>query len=294
MSSCTLCPRQCGVDRAKTHGFCGVSNEIKLARAALHHWEEPCISGGGGSGTIFFSGCSLGCEFCQNREISRGKKGSVVTIERLREICFSLKEQGAENINLVTPMHYAPQIVEAIAPIKEALALPIVCNTGGYDLESSLSIMHEIVDCYLPDFKFATPEIAERYCHAENYPEIALSAISSMVKAVGKPILDRRGMMRRGVIVRHLILPSHRKDSMAALDLLANEIGTENILLSLMSQYTPQPNATGNLARRITSFEYESVLAHATKLGFQGFMQDRASADATYTPAFDGTGVLST
>lgn len=292
MSKCTLCPRNCGADRENALGFCRVPNQIKIARAALHHWEEPCISGTRGSGTVFFSGCSLGCEFCQNRDISRGGKGSVISLSRLREICFELKAQGAHNINLVTPMHYAPQIAEALAPIKNELAIPVVCNTGGYDRPATIDLLADVVDCYLPDFKFADPAIAARYCHAPDYPTVAVSAISAMLKTAGAPIFDEEGLLQRGVIVRHLILPGHRKDSMAVLDILKTEFGSENILLSLMSQYTPQPGAVGNLARRITDFEYKSVLAHAEALGFRGYMQDRASADAGYTPDFDGTGVL--
>ena len=291
MSKCTLCPRECGIDREKSLGFCRAPNEIKIARAALHHWEEPCISGTRGSGTIFFSGCSLGCAFCQNRDISRGGRGSAVSAERFREICFELKDKGAHNVNLVTPMHYAPAITEALLPIKDALAIPVVCNTGGYDRPEAVRTLSAVTDCYLPDFKFASAEVADRYCHAPDYPKVAVAAIAAMLEAAGSPVFDENGILQKGVIVRHLILPGHRKDSMAVLDILASEFGSENILLSLMSQYTPQPGAEGNLARRLTDFEYKSVLAHAEKLGFGGYMQDRASASAAYTPDFDGTGV---
>ena len=291
MANCTLCPRQCGVDRQNTIGFCGVSDKLTLARAALHHWEEPCISGTGGSGAIFFSGCSLGCVFCQNHTISRGKAGQTVTIERFREICFSLKEQGAENLNLVTPLHFTPQLLDAILPIKQALGLTIVCNTGGYDRVETLEMAENLYDCYLPDFKFASADLASRYAHAPNYPEIAQKAISEMVRQKGAPQLDERGMLKSGVVVRHLILPGSRKDSIAALDILSDLVGSENVLLSLMSQYTPQPNAEPPLSRKITDFEYKSVLEHALKLGFRGYMQDRTSASESFTPAFDGTGI---
>lgn len=291
MSICTLCPRNCRVDRDSALGFCRVPNTLYIARAALHHWEEPCISGKNGSGTIFFSGCSLGCSFCQNKEISRGGKGRAVTPLRLQKICQELKQQGAHNINLVTPMHYAPAIAHALAPIKDELHLPVVCNTGGYDRPETIKILAPVIDCYLPDFKFASPDVAARYCHAPDYPDVAIRAIATMLEAAGKPVLDDHGLLQRGVIVRHLILPGHRKDSIAALDILKREFGSENILLSLMSQYTPQSGAEGNLARRITDFEYKSVLSHAESLGFVGYMQDRASADAGYTPSFDGTGV---
>lgn len=292
MKNCRLCPRNCGADREKTVGFCQVSSTITLARAGLHHWEEPCISGQNGSGTVFFSGCNLGCVFCQNREISRGGVGMQVDTERFRQILFTLKAEGAENINLVTPMHFAPAVTEAIAPIKKELAIPVVCNTGGYDRPETVELMATVTDCFLPDFKFATPETATAYCRAENYPEVALKAIELMTQKTGKPIFDDRQMIQKGTIVRHLILPGNRKDSIRALDLLADRVGTENVLLSLMSQYTPLPDAVGTLARRITSFEYQSVLDHALKLGFKGYMQDRSSARPDFTPSFDLSGVV--
>ena len=291
MKECRLCPRSCGANRETGVGFCRVSERITLARAALHHWEEPCISGERGSGTVFFSGCSLGCVFCQNREISRGGKGMEVDTERFREILFSLKEQGAENINLVTPMHYAPAITAAISPIKAQLGIPVVCNTGGYDKKETVDLMASVTDCFLPDFKFATGELAARYASAPDYPQVALDAIACMVQHTGRAVFDQRGILQRGTLVRHLILPGNRKDSIRALDLLAERVGAENVLLSLMSQYTPQPGATGPLARRITEFEYRSVLEHALSLGFEGDMQDRSSATAIFTPSFDLEGV---
>ena len=291
MSKCTLCPRHCMVERTAQTGYCRAPMSIKIARAALHMWEEPCISGNGGSGTIFFSGCNLGCVFCQNKDISKRGKGEQITTKRLQEICFELKEQGAENINLVTPMHYAPALRDALLPIKSALSIPIVCNTGGYDLPETIALLDGVVDCYLPDFKFADSRIAADYANAPDYPDVAKKALHRMIESVGKPVLDARGMMQSGVLVRHLILPGSRKDSIRVLDILHEEFGSENILLSLMSQYTPQPDATGNLARKLTDFEYRSVLEHAEKLGFCGFMQDRTSANSSYTPPFDLSGV---
>ena len=292
MNHCHLCPRNCGVDRTKQHGFCRTSAQITLARAALHQWEEPCISGKNGSGTVFFVGCNLGCSFCQNKKISRGNEGVEVTAERFREILFALRDKGAENINLVTPMHFATAIVDAISPIKKERHIPIVCNTGGYDTVDTVKLMANIVDCFLPDFKFATSESAELFCCAPNYPQVALSAIKEMVRNSGKPLLDERGMLKKGTLVRHLILPGQRKDSIQALNLLSENIGCENILLSLMSQYTPQPDSKGQLARKITEYEYRSVLEHALKLGFDGYMQDRSSAETFYTPSFNLEGVL--
>ncbi len=291
MKKCNLCPRNCQVDRSTVTGYCGSSEQLRIARASLHMWEEPCISGTYGSGTVFFSGCSLGCVFCQNKKISHEGHGVNITPSRLQEICFELKAQGAENINLVTPMHYAVQITNALTPIKEKLGIPIVCNTGGYDLPHTLEMISSVVDCYLPDFKFSDPSLADQYCHAPNYPDIARQAIKIMLSQKGKPHLDERGMMRSGVLVRHLILPGCRKDSIRVLDILHHDFGSDNILLSLMSQYTPQPNATGTLARKITEFEYRTVVEHALKLGFKGYMQDRSSANSSYTPAFDLSGV---
>ncbi|MBE6637895.1 MAG: radical SAM protein [Ruminococcaceae bacterium] len=291
MNKCQLCPRNCQVDRTNTLGYCQVPSELKVARAALHMWEEPCISGTHGSGTIFFSGCSLGCVFCQNNEISRGKAGAVISSKRLQEICMELKDQGAENINLVTPMHYARQICEAIEPIKEELGIPIVCNTGGYDLPEAICTMGRIADCYLPDYKFADESLAKQFCHASDYPDIVHNAIKAMILQTGKPKLNEQGILQSGVLVRHLIIPGCRKDSMRILDILNNDFGTDNILISLMSQYTPQPNASGAPTRRITEFEYHTVVEYALKLGFKGYMQDRSSASHVFTPAFDLTGV---
>ena len=292
MNNCRLCPRNCGANRETSLGFCRVSNKITLARASLHLWEEPCISQGAGSGTVFFSGCNLGCVFCQNHAISRGGVGVTVSAERFREILFSLKEQGAKNINLVTPMHFAPLVAEAILPIKKELGIPVVCNTGGYDCVETVDIMATVTDCFLPDYKFATAETASLYCHAPDYPTVALDAIRRMVSHRPAIEMDGQGLIQKGTIVRHLILPGQRKDSIKALDMLADAVGTDNILLSLMSQYTPQPNAEGQLARRITEFEYQSVLDHALKLGFKGYMQQRSSAQSDYTPSFDLSGVL--
>lgn len=301
--NCTLCPRACGANRLAREGFCGVGAELKIARAALHFWEEPCISGKEGSGAIFFSGCPLGCVFCQNREIRSGKVGKNVSVERLREICFELKAQGANNINLVTPMHFAPQIREALLPIKKELALPIVVNTGGYDSAMQLDFFKGLADIWLPDFKFFGREESAAFASAPDYAEVCIAALVQMFRQVGKPSFDRRGMLQKGVMVRHLILPSKRKDSIAILKCLSSLFRKDEILLSLMSQYSPMPNAAVGqhpqsapnalecLRRRITTFEQQSVAAVARELDFEGYTQERSSASADFIPPFDLTGV---
>ena len=287
---CTLCPRACKANREEGRGICGVGKELKIARAALNFWEEPCISGKEGSGTVFFSGCPLHCVFCQNREISGGEKGKEISKERFVKICFELKAAGANNINLVTPMHYAPQIREALLPIKKDLGLPIVVNTGGYDTEEQIASFEGLADIWLPDFKF-TAATGEKYAHAENYEEVAEKALKLMSKQVGKPVFDERGMLKSGMIVRHLILPGERKESIKALETLGRMFDKDEILLSVMSQYSPMPGSTGNLTRRITTFEQQTVTAVAERLGFEGYFQERSSASEEYIPPFDLTGV---
>lgn len=289
---CDICPRHCNKDRAHgALGYCGMSDEIKIARCALHHWEEPPISGQKGSGTIFFSGCNLRCIYCQNRAVSHEGLGKRVSASELAEMMFSLKAQGAHNINLVTPTHYTNIIVEVLTEVKKELALPIVWNSGGYDSLPSLERLCGLVDIYLPDLKYADRELALRYSGAADYPEVAEAAIKEMYRQVGKFELDENGIMTRGLIVRHLVLPGCRKNSLEVLERLHRAVPVENIKLSLMSQYTPD-FAMGcgykNLERRITGFEYTSVLERAEALGFDGYFQDRSSANKSYTPEFFG------
>jgi putative pyruvate formate lyase activating enzyme len=283
---CTLCPRKCGADRKKGVGLCGAGEKIKIARAALHFYEEPCISGKEGSGTVFFSGCPLGCVFCQNAEISSRRKGREISKEEFQGYVFSLKEQGANNVNLVTPCHFAPQIRDALLPIKEALGIPIAVNTGSYDTPLQLSFFEGLADIYMPDFKFQK-ESGASLAKAPDYPEIALSAITEMVRQVGRPVFDDRGMLKKGVIVRHLVLPGKRKESMEILRLLRERFSPDDLLLSLMSQYTPMPGVPKELDRTVTSFEYDSVMRVAEELGFEGFFQQRSSAGTKYIPEFD-------
>lgn len=288
--NCTLCPRSCGADRTKSPGLCGGGALPRIARAALHYWEEPCISGTGGSGTIFFSGCNLGCVYCQNRDISRGMTGKEITVRRLSEIFRELEEKGAHNINLVTPTHYVHSITEALDLYRPHI--PVVYNCGGYESLETLGLLQDYVDVYLTDIKYFSPEYSRKYSDAGDYFDTAFAAAEAMIARTGPPIYED-GLMKKGVIIRHLVLPSLRKDSMAVLDRLA-ELPKDSFVLSLMSQYTPIPGLEPfpEINRRVTSFEYNSVVEHAVKLGLtNGYTQDRRSAEKEYTPPFDLTGV---
>lgn len=291
MSKCYLCPRMCGADRSNgERGVCGQGAEMRISRAALHMFEEPPISGERGSGTVFFSGCSLRCVFCQNMDISRGEDvGRATTAEELAETFLRLQSEGAHNINLVTPTHFADGVATALRISKPRLNIPVVYNTSGYERVETLRLFEGLVDIYLPDFKYASAELAAKYSAAPDYPETAGSALREMYRQTGKYRYGGDGMLRGGVVVRHLILPACRKDSIEALETLASILPTDGILLSLMSQYTPEfyRGELSNLKRRITTFEYNSVLERATSLGFDGFMQDRGSASSKYTPEFE-------
>lgn len=295
MQECRLCPRNCGVNRLQgKKGFCGVSAEILVARAALHFWEETCISGTEGSGAVFFSGCSLGCQFCQNVEISRGKQGTAVSVEQLAQIFLNLQEQGANNINLVTAAHYLPQTAEAVRLAKErGLELPVVYNSSGYEKAEMLRLLEGLVDIYLPDFKYMDRELAKRYSFAEDYPETAKAAIAEMVRQAGTPEFDSNGHMKKGVIVRHLLLPGHVKDSKKVVEYLYRTYGNR-MYLSLMNQYTPMPAMAQDpqLSRKVTRREYERLLEYAIELGVEnGFIQEGETAKESFIPAFDGEGV---
>ncbi|HWP51285.1 MAG TPA: radical SAM protein [Clostridia bacterium] len=299
LTKCRLCPRDCGVDRTARLGSCKAGAEVKIARAALHFWEEPSISGANGSGTVFFSHCTLGCVFCQNREISHGGKGQTVSVARLAEIFLELQEQGAHNINLVTPTHYAVQIIEALTLARQnGLMLPVVYNCGGYEKVETIQLLAPYVDIWLPDFKYAQARLGTKYSAAPNYPDVALAAIVEMLICAGPPILDNDGLLRRGVLVRHLLLPGQLADSIQAVTLLYDHFG-DNIMLSLMSQYTP-PESPGEdfstrcpeLTRRINPRHYEALVDYAAGLGISRcYIQDNAAADSEFIPAFDLSGV---
>lgn len=287
-TNCTLCPRECGANRREGEvGFCGVGADAYVAKTMLHIWEEPPISGARGSGAIFFSGCSLGCVFCQNKKISRGKVGNRVSERELADMMLSLEDAGAHNINLVTPMHFAPTASHALEIAKPKLSVPIVCNTGGYDKVETLRMLDGLVDVYLPDLKYFSSEISEKYSSAPDYFEVASAAIEEMYRQVGA-YTEHDGLAERGLIVRHLVLPGERADSKKVLDALAGLVPVKDIRLSLMGQYTPDfyDGAEKNLRRRITTFEYNSVLEYAISLGYDGFFQERGSADKKYTPEF--------
>ncbi len=288
--NCTACPRRCGADRTAGVGYCGGDDKIRVARAMLHMWEEPCISGKNGSGAIFFSGCQLKCRFCQNYKISAENAGKVITAERFGEIMAELESKGAHNINLVTPMHVMPLIYPILA--RKKIKIPLCINCGGYENTESVKSLDRIADIWIPDFKYATSETAEKYSKAADYPKIALSAVKAMVKQTGKPVFDG-DLLKSGVIVRHLVIPGNYRDSIRVLDILKNDIGTENIVLSLMSQFTPYnfDEKYKELNRRISTYEYNKVLEHAQKLDFTGYMQERSSAKEEYTPEFDFSGI---
>lgn len=295
---CTLCPRNCAVARENgERGICGQTNDIKVARAALHFWEEPCISGEEGSGTVFFSGCSLYCVFCQNEEIANGTVGKVISIERLAEIFLELQEKGANNINLVTPGHFIPQIKEALMLARQkGLMLPIVYNTSSYESLEAIKSLEGFVDIYLPDFKYMSSELSGKYSHASDYAKVAKVVIEEMVRQTGKPIFEKdddEGLLKRGTIVRHLTLPGCMEDSKAVIRYLYETYGND-IYISIMSQFTPLPNVQNypELNRKVTEEEYEELVDYAIELGLeQGFIQEGDVAEESFIPSFDCEGV---
>ncbi|MBC5659096.1 4Fe-4S cluster-binding domain-containing protein [Anaerosacchariphilus sp. NSJ-68] len=297
MSECRLCPRDCRADRENgRRGFCGVAgNNIKCARAALHLWEEPCISGNTGSGAVFFSGCPLRCVYCQNRDIAGADRGLEITEARLAEIFLELAQQGAANINLVTPTHYTREILRAVIRAREqGLTLPMVYNCSGYEKVSTLKMLEGIVDIYLTDFKYMDTEAAKAYSHAPDYPEVAKAALAEMVRQTGAAVFDEAGMMKRGVIVRHLLLPNHLKNAKGVVKYVYETYG-DRVYLSLMNQYTPLPGmeAYPELNRRVTKREYDRLLDYALSLGVENaFIQEGETAKESFIPAFDCRGVL--
>lgn len=295
LKDCHLCPRNCGVNRlAGQKGFCGVDAGIMVARAALHMWEEPCISGKEGSGAVFFSGCSLGCAFCQNRTISKGQSGKVITVEHLAELFLDLQAQKANNINLVTAGHFLPQVREALIFAKEqGLTIPVVYNSSGYERAEMLRYLDGLVDIYLPDLKYLEADLAGKYSHAKDYPEVAMEALEEMVRQVGMPEFDELGMMKKGVIVRHLLLPGHVRNSKKVLEYLYGTYG-DQIYISLMNQYTPMPAMKDDpqLSRKVTDREYDRLLDHAISLGVTNcFIQEGETAKESFIPEFNGEGV---
>lgn len=287
---CNLCPRKCNVNRDLKSGFCGVSNTLKVARAQLHFWEEPIISGTNGSGTIFFSGCNLKCVYCQNFNISKENFGKDITTQRLAEIFKELENAGAHNINLVTPSHYVKQIVEALNIYKPKI--PVVYNTSGYDSVEELKMLEGYVDVYLTDLKYYSSELSQKYSSAKNYFEVCSLAIKEMIRQQPKNVMEN-GLIKKGVIIRHMVLPNCINDSFKVLDWIKNNLD-EDVVVSVMGQYTPYFNASKfpEINRKLKPVEYKLVINHFNKLGLKnGFMQSLDSADENFIPPFNLEGV---
>ncbi|MEE0298727.1 MAG: radical SAM protein [Christensenellales bacterium] len=288
---CTLCPRNCGAERTAESGagVCRMGTQPKIARASLHMWEEPCISGTRGSGAVFFSGCGLRCVFCQNEAISQQGEGKIVTPARLAEIFRELEAQGAHNINLVTAAHFVPAVLEALSLYRPNI--PIVYNSSGYESMETLRMLFGVVDIYLPDYKYIDPNMAAMLSGARDYPEVAFAAIAEMIRQTGAPVYDENGMMQRGTLIRHLVLPGLTGDSMKILTRIRDEF--PGIPVSLMGQYTPCGRALSmpGMDRKIKKKEYARVLAHMEAIGLDGYRQELGSADGAFIPSFDETGV---
>lgn len=301
LNECNLCPRHCGVNRnAGERGVCGETSVIRAARAALHMWEEPCISGTRGSGTVFFTGCPLRCVFCQNRNIAIGDVGKEITVQRLAEIFLEQQGRGANNINLVTPTHFVPQIADALIDARNnGLTIPIVYNTGSYENVDTLKMLDGLVDVYLPDLKYVSPDLAEKYSHAPDYFDVAAKAIEEMYRQTGTPSFDEGGtvedgIMTRGVIVRHLMLPGCLSDSKSVVKYL-HDTYKDNVYISIMSQYTPMDgigNRYPELAGKVSRRDYDRLVDYAIDIGVtNGFIQDGDTADESFIPVFDTEGI---
>ena len=293
-TKCNLCERKCNINRYEKIGVCGANNKLKVARAALHFWEEPCISGDSGSGTIFFSNCNLKCLYCQNKKISTGGYGKYITIDRFSNICIELQEQGANNINLVTPTHYVPSIIKGIKKArKKGLILPIVYNTSSYESIDTLKKLNKIVDIYLPDLKYKNDELAKNYSNIKNYFEIATRNIDEMYNQVGSPIFNEEGLILKGVIVRVLLLPGHIEDAKEIIKYLYDKY-QNNIYISIMNQYTPINKIEKylNLNRKVTDEEYNELIDYACDLGItNAFIQEGETSEESFIPDFNKIGV---
>lgn len=295
LEECKLCPRACGVNRENgQRGYCHASNQLVVGRAALHHWEEPCISGTRGSGAVFFSGCTMGCVFCQNHQLSKGDVGKAISVERLAQIFIELQEQGAHNINLVTPTHYTLQIIEALKMAKkQGLILPVVYNCSGYERVETLKLLEGFVQIYLPDFKYYSEALARKYSKAPHYFEYASKAVGEMVRQVGEAQFNEEGIMEKGVIVRHLLMPGQLMDSKAIVRYLYETFKSQ-IWVSLMNQYTPleQVKNCPELNRKVTKKAYNRLIDFALELGLEnGFIQEGETAKESFIPLFNGEGV---
>lgn len=294
LKNCKICPRKCGANRYKNTGACGANAEIVAAKASLHQWEEPCISGEKGSGTIFFSGCNLNCIFCQNYEISQKHYGKRITIERLAEIMLNLQERGALNINFVTPTPYALHIIKAVSIARQnGLSLPIIYNTNGYETSETVELLKGTVDIYLPDLKYYSDTYAIKYSKAKNYFDYAAKAVSAMFEQVGYPVFSNNGIIQKGVLIRHLILPELLDDSKKILKWIKDSFGKQ-AYVSLMCQYTPMFNAGKfeEINRKLDEWEYDLIIDYFFKIGLEnGFVQEHSSATDDYVPDFDLSGI---
>lgn len=294
LSNCRLCPRMCGINRYDSIGFCGMGSEIFAAKASLHLWEEPCISYKNGAGTVFFSGCNLHCCFCQNNLISNEYSGKIISTEKLSDIFLSLQDKGADNIELVTPTHFVPQIVNALDIIKHRLNIPVIYNSGGYELEQTIDMLNGYIEVYMPDLKYYSSEISERYSHAPDYFQFASKAILKMIDQTGKLRYNADGGLIGGTIIRHLILPNQRHDSIKIMDWISENTSSDSVLVSIMNQYIPFDfisDKYSEIKRKVTKMEYRSVADHASDLGLNGFVQKKSSASAEYVPNFDLSGL---
>ena len=291
---CKLCPRECGTDRTKEKGFCGAGDKAVVARASLHKWEEPCISYKNGAGTVFFSGCNLHCCFCQNNKISNELFGKEISDEKLSEIFLRLQDMGADNIDLVTPTHFVPNIIKALDMAKNKLTIPVVYNCGGYESVKTIEMLDGYIDIYLPDMKYFSSEISAKYSNAPDYFERASVAALAMIKQTGELKFNDEGGLLKGTIIRHMVLPSHRHDSMEIIRWIAENTSPKNVLVSIMNQYTPFEFISDEypeLKRRVTKMEYNSVVNLAAELGINGFTQQKSSASQEYVPDFDLSGI---
>lgn len=293
--SCMLCPRKCGANRYERPGYCGEGAWLRAAKAYLHMWEEPCISGTRGSGTVFFSGCNLRCVYCQNSTIASGNTGFELDELRLAQIFLELQNKGAHNINLVTPTHFVRHIIKAIDLTRGRLNIPIVYNCGGYESVETLKLLDGYIDVYLPDFKYMDKALAKRYSNAPDYPEVCMAAIEEMTKqTMCRNIFDEDGIIRRGVIVRHLVLPGFLDNSKAIIKHLYTTYG-DGIYMSIMNQYTPLPQVSAypEIDRRVTDTEYDEVIDYAISLGVENaFIQEGGTVSESFIPAFDGDGII--
>lgn len=291
---CKLCPRECGADRTKEKGFCGAGDKAVVARASLHKWEEPCISYKNGAGTVFFSGCNLHCCFCQNNKISNELFGKEISDEELGDIFLRLQDMGADNIDLVTPTHFVPNIINALDMVKSKLSVPVVYNCGGYESVKTIDILNGYIDIYLPDMKYFSSEISAKYSNAPDYFEKSSEAVLEMIKQTGELKFNDEGGLLKGTVIRHMVLPSHRHDSMEIIRWIAENTSPENVLVSIMNQYTPFEFISDEypeLKRRVTKMEYNSVVNLAAELGINGFTQQKSSASQEYVPDFDLSGI---